>query len=348
MQDGVATSYSTNNLNEYTLVGGTAQTYETNGNLTIIAGCTASYDAQNRLIGATPNVNGASRVLTVAYDARNRPVVRTVNGAVTYLFYDRWNLVAEFDGSSKAQTTSYVHGAVVDELLVRTDNNGVWYYHHDALGSTVALTNTSGQLIEQYSYDVFGNPTIKSAAGTIVADSLYGNRFLFTGREWLPSVEIYDYRNRLYSQKIGKFIQLDPIRFYGADINMYSYAGCNPVNWFDPSGLVHIGPPDPAGNHVVCQDGVSTIQIGTGNASSSKDVINCIKKHEQQHIDDNPPDLCKGKPNGSIAYFDNDAERNYYEKRACAVELDCLKKCPQTNETRRRYNAEKVYCDTFK
>ena len=40
-------------------------------------------------------------------------------------------------------------------------------------------------------------------------DSAYGNRFMFTGREYLSTIGIYDYRNRMYSPLIGRFLQTD-------------------------------------------------------------------------------------------------------------------------------------------
>jgi len=65
----------------------------------------------------------------------------------------------------------------------------------------------------------------------------FQNRFLFTGREWLGQAGIYDYRNRLYSASLGRFLQTDPIRFEAGDVNLYRYVGNDPVNLWDPFGL---------------------------------------------------------------------------------------------------------------
>jgi hypothetical protein len=43
-------------------------------------------------------------------------------------------------------------------------------------------------------------------------------------------------RNRWYHQKLGRFLQPDPIR-YGDAMNMYAYVGGDPVNFTDPLGL---------------------------------------------------------------------------------------------------------------
>jgi RHS repeat-associated protein len=64
---------------------------------------------------------------------------------------------------------------------------------------------------------------------------------LFTGREWLGQAGIYDYRNRVYSPQIGRFLQTDPIRFAAGDVNIYRYVFNNAVNWGDPYGLCEEG-----------------------------------------------------------------------------------------------------------
>jgi len=60
---------------------------------------------------------------------------------------------------------------------------------------------------------------------------------MFTGREWIAEAGLYDYRNRVYSADLGRFIQTDPIRFDAGDVNLYRYVGNNPVNAVDPLGL---------------------------------------------------------------------------------------------------------------
>ena len=54
-QNGVTTAYATNDLNQYTAVGGVSYSYDKDGNLTVTTGAagttTYTYDAMNRLIG---------------------------------------------------------------------------------------------------------------------------------------------------------------------------------------------------------------------------------------------------------------------------------------------------------
>jgi RHS repeat-associated protein len=68
----------------------------------------------------------------------------------------------------------------------------------------------------------------------------YANRFLYTGREFLKEANLYDYRNRVYSAELGRFLQTDPIRFDAGDVNLYRYVGNGVADAIDPSGLATI------------------------------------------------------------------------------------------------------------
>jgi RHS repeat-associated protein len=62
-------------------------------------------------------------------------------------------------------------------------------------------------------------------------------RHLFTGQQWYKDVGLYDLRNRFYSPDIGRFLQPDPIGFWGGN-NLYGYCRNNPVRRRDPLGLL--------------------------------------------------------------------------------------------------------------
>ena len=190
-----------------------------------------SYNALNQPV----TISSASASVSFGYDPLGRCVKR-VSGTTTYLYYDGWNLIQE--GSSATSVDRiYVHGNRVDEI-VADQAGGVWSYHHyDARGHCILLTDASGNLVEQYSYDAFGKVYYYDGAGNALTDTARGNRFLFTGREWLSTLRLYDYRNRLYLPELGRFIQPDPKEFAAGDYNLYRYCHNDPVNKSDPTGL---------------------------------------------------------------------------------------------------------------
>ncbi len=125
----------------------------------------------------------------------------------------------------------------VDELLL-----DAFYFHHDGLGSTVALTDSTGFVVESYTYDVYGQPSILSATYHLLPTSSVTNRFLFTGREYLAELGLYDYRHRFYSPSLGRFLQTDPLRFDAEDVNLYRFIENSPVDFIDPDGLSMTAP----------------------------------------------------------------------------------------------------------
>jgi RHS repeat-associated protein len=153
-----------------------------------------------------------------------------VGGITTYDMWDGWDLIVEYraDGST---TGAYLYGA--GEPLRDMQGN---YYYQDASGSTSHLADSTGHLLEWYRYDLHGTPVFYDSWNTRISGSNYGVRHLFTGQQWYSELGLYDLRNRFYSPDIGRFLQPDPIGFWGGK-NQYRYCRNNPLRWHDPAGL---------------------------------------------------------------------------------------------------------------
>ena len=127
----------------------------------------------------------------------------------------------------------YIYGPGIDEPVAMIKVDGVtetWYfYYYDGLGSVVALSNTSGIIVEAYTYDAFGNTTVQIDGST-------GNPYRYTARRYDHETGLYYYRARMYDPAIGRFLQPDPIG-YADGMNMYAYCGNNATNYVDPMGL---------------------------------------------------------------------------------------------------------------
>ena len=212
------------------LVSTASATYssDANGNLISKTDATGTtqfvWDFENRLRQVTLP-NGAS--VNYKYDALGRRIQRAPSlGVAANFVYDGQEVIR--DVNTNGSTVDYVNGPGVDNKLRLNDSrlNGPLYFMQDQLGSTTALTNASGAVSAQVSYDSFGNPI----TGTNLT------RYTYTGREYDTDTGLYYYRARWYDAKLGRFISEDPIGFAGG-VNQFRYVGNNPMNITDPSGL---------------------------------------------------------------------------------------------------------------
>jgi RHS repeat-associated protein len=201
---------------------------------------TYSYDAQNRLVG----VQTPAASVNYAYDASGRRIARTVNTVTTRYILDGENVRLELDGLN-ALSAANTH-AGMDRLLVRDQGGSQLFYQSDALGSTTALTDVSGVVVERYRYSAFGKLETLNADFSAKAGNLPLTPYTYTSREWQPEAGLYFNRARFYDPDAGRFISRDPIGTNGGT-NLYAYVSNNPLTSSDPLGLfgedVHRGWP---------------------------------------------------------------------------------------------------------
>lgn len=204
---------------------GSQLSYDANGNLTSDDVNTYTWNARDQL---TRIAQGSTTVASFAYDAIGRRVSKTAyDGETTRFLYDGAQAVQEMQGSN---VITILAGQGVDERFARSDVIGRTYFLTDALNSTIALTDSTGAIRQQYSYDPYGNVT---ASDTTTG---FTNPYQYTGRE-ADVVGLYYYRARYYRPSVGGFISEDPLGFGGGQGSFYAYVGGNPINYLDPTGL---------------------------------------------------------------------------------------------------------------
>lgn len=210
--------------NRLTSWAGTAHSYDANGNLTSDGAKSYGWDSRNRLA----SLSGAASASFV-YDALGRRASKMVSGTTTNFLYDGLNPVQELSGTTP--TANLLTGLGIDEYFSRTDAGGTKSFVTDALGSTLALTDAAGAIQTSYTYAPYGETTASGQGGS--------NAFQYTGRE-NDGTGLYFYRARYLDAVKGRFVSEDPIGLAGG-VNLYAYAGGNPINHTDPSGLLFGG-----------------------------------------------------------------------------------------------------------
>lgn len=232
--NGVTTNYTADNMNAYTaLTGGQNATlqYGANGNLTNDGTHTYQYNYNNRLISVD---NGATA--TYKYDALNRRIQKTVvsTGSTTNYYYCGDQVIEERDANDAVLAT-YIFGISVDDVLQMQRGGNTYYYHKNHLGSVVALTDGSGNLVERYEYDPYGQPSFFDANDNALSQSAVGNSILFTGRDYDVETGLYYYRARTMHPGLGRFIQYDPLMYIDG-YSMYQYVETRPLIFTDAFG----------------------------------------------------------------------------------------------------------------
>jgi len=114
--------------------------------------------------------------------------------------------------------TSYVQAN--GQTIAKINETGTYYYHPDHLGSTSAMTDSKGDVVEEQ---------VNLPFGEVVSGS---EKYGFTGKE-LDETGLQYFGLRFYSPEIGRFITADPLK---DGINWYSYARNNPLRFIDPTG----------------------------------------------------------------------------------------------------------------
>jgi len=216
------------------------------GNLGLGVGELAGYKFKGM---KTDQPVAAAVSLRYHYDTAGRVVGRTLNPDTTpvsqYFIYDDDRIMLELDGSGEV-ITEWVYGVYIDEIIAMYRNTDgqpgfdeTYYYIQDDLFNVVALADDQGNVVERYAYDDYGFPTIYDELGNAETESQYGNIFLFNGRRWDETLELYDYRTRYYDPAMGRFLRIDTIGPWGDNNNLgnaYAYVGNNPWTFNDPYG----------------------------------------------------------------------------------------------------------------
>ena len=151
-----------------------------------------------------------------------------------------------FEADLSAETAT---GSV--QFSYETASGQAYYYTRDHLGSVREMCNSSGAIVARYSYDPYGRTTLVS--GSNLATFQYAHTYAHQ----VSGLMLTKYR--AYDASTGRWLSRDPIQEKGG-LNLYGYAGDNPVDFEDPSGL-YIAPPPPVPPPVLVPAALALIDL---------------------------------------------------------------------------------------
>ncbi|MDT8388979.1 MAG: RHS repeat-associated core domain-containing protein [Lentisphaeria bacterium] len=244
-QAGTATSYTANQLNQYTAITGmSSPIHDDDGNMTIMPSTTGSWaiqwNAENRMTVAESD----TVKLEFTYDYMGRRVEKKVYTRPTIAdiwsltsdlryIYDGWNLIAELAstptppytltptrtytwGLDLSQTTQGAGG--VGGLLSVSDlgspTSDIWYATYDANGNVSEYLDATGASVAHYEYSPFGRTTVATGSHS----DIFKHRF---STKYLDEHGLYYYGRRCYNPEIGRWINRDPIGEMGDFIPIF-------------------------------------------------------------------------------------------------------------------------------
>ena len=221
-----------------------------------------TYDLNNRLLTQTQTAGAENEIYVYTYDAAGNQLTKSLLGAAEADETRVYNLSGQLMSvSSGGVTTGYAywpsglrmykacgteHSSFVWDganlayesgagraylrgtgLIAAQDNVALAYYLFNGHGDVVQLTDSAGEITQEYEYDAFG---VEKDADT--ADA---NPFRYCGEYFDADTGAYYLRARYYFPALGRFTSEDPAQ---DGLNWYTYCAGNPISFVDPSGCV--------------------------------------------------------------------------------------------------------------
>jgi RHS repeat-associated protein len=142
---------------------------------------------------------------------------------------DRVLQVTDAAGAVQAR---FVHGLGL--ISMEGAGGDARFFHFDSRGSTLALTDSQGDLTDRYAYGVYGQLAAREGATA--------HPFLYNGRDGAmdDGNGLVFLRARFYAPALMGFVQRDVLLgdpFQPQTLNRYAFVTNDPLGWVDPFGL---------------------------------------------------------------------------------------------------------------
>ena len=229
-----------------TSAGGVSYTYDANGNNITGDGRTIDYTVFNK----PSRIEKGSYKIEFEYGPDRtrykRVDTETGNSPTVTRYIGNVEIIDRPDGSHERKR--YIAGIGIETIHFGTntveDYRETHYLFRDHLGSLDVITDSSGEIVQEMSFDAWGQrrDAVNWDALTPAALATFDHSITtrgFTGHEMLDEVGIVHMNGRIYDSKLGRFLQADPyVQDVGntQNLNRYSYVMNNPLNATDPSG----------------------------------------------------------------------------------------------------------------
>jgi len=257
--------------------------YDANGNMTAVYDTAKqfnrilSWDDDNRLTKTVDTTSGASVTTQYNYDAKGMRIIKDGPYGKS-IYIDTGYVESGAPQTVIASNHIFVGNTRVASVVKHRDeaSPATYYYASDHLGSSSVLTNNAGSYHERIEYLPYGETWVEDKA---TSDG-YSTPYKFTGKELDAETGLYYFGARYYDARVSRWISADPALadgkyfpkpndydtehdfcwylqqdgskklaglggvFNAVNMDVYHYAGDNPVKLVDPDGNQSLNPLD--------------------------------------------------------------------------------------------------------
>ena len=217
--------------NRISTFGGVTYVTDVEGNVTQKGSTRYFWSAE----GLLDSVSAGTVTLRYRYNVAGQLVEKSRNGTVErILLWQGPNLLAELNGTATARIAEYGYDGLDQPMALITGGTTIAlarFFVQNEAGNVTGVIQDSLTIAQHVKYDPWGKQM--SVTGTLNDTT----RLRWKGLVWEgDSTKLYYVRTRWYDPETGRFMTEDPIGLAGG-INMYAFAGNDPVNGSDPFGL---------------------------------------------------------------------------------------------------------------
>ena len=227
---------------------------------------TYTWDERNQLISSVDSNYSVSYV----YGQDGQRSNKYTDSSETLYFNNMWTLHTDsgniVDGGQYAKNIYLGDTRIVTKLKGAKENTTheetykQYFYHSDHLGSASLITDYKGDEYQRIEYTPYGETWVEKTQNT----GLEYLPYKFTGKEIDEETGLYYFGARYLDPKYSRWISVDPALgeyvpqapvndeakkqnqnlpgmggvFNGINLNLFHYAGNNPIKYSDPDGRV--------------------------------------------------------------------------------------------------------------
>ena len=189
------------------------------------------------------SAGGATSTFLYGYDhQRIACVVMTVLETKTKFYVGNCEFVSEHAKFDRSFT--YLGGPLgVFAVVERNgDADEVHYVYKGHLGSWTTITDATGTIEQESSFDVWGNMRAPDTwTGAVAQQPMFDRGY--TGHEHLNSFGLINMNGRMYDPIVSSFLSVDSYvqsPDFSQNFNRYAYCLNNPLKYTDPSGEIAV------------------------------------------------------------------------------------------------------------